>query len=161
MRGFCLRMLSDSAQADDAAQEVFIKAYQALEKFKGESAFSTWIYRITSNHCLDILRKRKRQKTESWDALVEKQGDSAANQFIVPQDSSEPEVIQTEQIEKLLSLISEKHREIIVLREIQNESYQDIATILNCSLDAVKARLKRARQELMLQARHFLKSESV
>lgn len=161
VRGFCLRMLSDASQSEDAAQEVFIKAYQALEKFKGESSFSTWIYRIASNHCFDLLRKRRRHKTESWDALVEKEGEKADHGLFAAQPDTGAEMMRSEQIKELLGGISEKHRQIIILREIQNLSYQELAEVLNCSLDAVKSRLKRARQELELAARHFLKPKIV
>lgn len=160
-RGLCLKMLSDQAQADDAAQEVFIKVYQNLKKFKGESLFSTWLYRVASNHCLDLLRKRRRQKTESWDALLESEGESVAQSFFSEGAPAKEVQGQAEQVEKLLKCLSEKHREVIVLRELQGLSYDELAEALGCSLDAVKSRLKRARQELEKKARHFSSSSSI
>ena len=77
--------IADSlAAAEDAAQEVFIKAYQSLDKFGGASSFSTWLYRIASNHCLDILRRRSREKEESLEALLEKEGGNVNIQRLLP-----------------------------------------------------------------------------
>ena len=73
--GYCLSMLSNHTDAEEAAQDIFVKVYHSLPKFKGDSSFSTWLYRITTNHCLDVLRKRTRRKTTSLDALVEQDGD--------------------------------------------------------------------------------------
>lgn len=70
----CTALLGDPMLAEDAAQETFLKAYQSLASFRGQSAFGTWLYRIAANRCLDLLRKRQREHTESWDALVEESG---------------------------------------------------------------------------------------
>lgn len=147
-------MLSDGAEADDAAQEVFIKAFQSLERFRGDSSFATWIYRIAMNHCLNVLRQKKRRRTESWDALVEREGEKIEELFTgrtVKDDEGE----YAELLSKLLEHLPEKSREMIVLREVQGLSYQELAGTLGCSLDAVKSRLKRARQELESRLRHF------
>lgn len=152
-------MLGDEASADDAAQEVFIKAYQALASFKGNASFSTWLYRIASNHCLDLLRKRKREKSESWENLIEKEGDKIEALLAVA-----PEAAQSDRAEtaaKVLSFLSERAREVIVLREMHGLSYQEMAEALGCTLDAVKARLKRARQELNEKLRHLLEFKDV
>lgn len=151
--------LADASQAEDAAQEVFIKAYQALAKFRGNAAFSTWLYRICANHCTDLLRKSSRQKTESWDALLEKEGGKIEALFSVPPETQGAE--HRELLSRLLSCLPEKARSVLLLREIQGLSYQEIADTLECSLDAVKGLLKRARQEIEIKTRHFLKSQSV
>ncbi len=158
VRGYCLGMLKDASSADDAAQEVFVKAYQALVSFKGKSSFSTWLYRIAANHCLDVLRKAKR-RPESLEALLEKDGDKVESLFAV-----EPAVSDSgsaDRVTALLACLSEKSREILILREMQELSYQEIAEVLGCSLDAVKARLKRARQELESGMRHLLQFKDV
>lgn len=160
MRGYCLSMLSDSAQAEDAAQEIFIKAYQALGRFRGNSSFSTWLYRIAANHCTDLLRKAARGKTESWEMLLEREGEKIEALLAVPpavENSTEPGEI----VAKLLSHLPEKSRAILVLREIHGLSYQELAEALDCSLDAVKARLKRARQEILSMPRHFSGAKNV
>lgn len=152
-------MLSNATQAEDAAQEVFIKAYQALAKFRGNAAFSTWLYRISANHCMDLLRKSGRRKTESWDALLERDGEKIEAFFSVPPEAHGLE--QKEILAQFLSFLSEKARTIFLLREMQGMSYQEIAETLECSVDAVKGQLKRARQEIEIKLRHLLKSQNV
>lgn len=158
VRTHCLLMLSNAAEAEDAAQEVFIKAYQALGSFHGKSSFSTWIYRIAANHCMDVLRKRQRRKTESWDALREREGEKADALLATSPDPEFPDET-AEALAQILSGLPEKSREIIVLREVQGLTYEEMAGFLECTLDAVKSRLKRARQELELKFRHFSKPQ--
>jgi RNA polymerase sigma-70 factor (ECF subfamily) len=160
VRGLCLTMFANQSLAEDAAQEVFIKVYQALSKFRQDSSFSTWLYRIAVNHCKDILRKLARAKSESWDALLEREGEKIETLFTTP-PSSAGETDPSELIAKLLSHLPEKSRTILILREIQGLSYQEIAETLKCSLDSVKARLKRAREALTEKARHFIRPENV
>ncbi len=155
VRGSCLVMLSDPSEAEDAAQEVFIKAYQALGQFRGDAAFGTWIYRITTNHCLSLLRKRKRHPVESWEALIEKDGDKIESLLSVePSRGSADET--TELIGRLLAHLSEDARKMLILREVQGFSYQEICDTLGCSLDSVKSKLRRTRQELEKKMRHLL-----
>ena len=152
-------MLADASLADDAAQEVFVKAYLALDQFQMKASFSIWLYRIATNHCLDLLRKRNRQKTESWEALLEKEGPKIEALFSVPPERFSQE--QSELLYRLLSYLPETLRTVLVLREIQDLSYDEIAVTLKCSLDAVKSRLKRARKELVGKLRHLLKTSDV
>lgn len=152
--GLCTSLLGNATQAEDAAQEVFIKAYQSLRSFRGDSAFSTWLYRITANHCKDLLRKRSREKTESLDAMMEESAEGVQRLF---EPSFDPSGVAgaSDLIEKLLSSLSPDERLILTLREVQGLSYQEISSTLQCSLDAVKARLRRARQTLEEKVRHF------
>jgi RNA polymerase sigma-70 factor (ECF subfamily) len=160
VRGLCRAMLGGAEPAEDAAQEIFIKCYQALSKFRQDSSFSTWLYRIAVNHCHDLQRKIARRKTESWEALVEKEGERIERLFAVsPERESGPEA--PELLHRLLAHLSEKSRTVLILREVQGLSYQAMAETLKCSLDAIKARLKRARRELSGKARHFIRPEGV
>lgn len=159
VRSYCLNVLQNSAQADDAAQEIFIKAYQALGQFRGAASFSTWLYRIAANHCTDVIRKIARWKTESWEALLEKEGEQLESLFSVAPKIERSE--QSQLIAKLLSVLPEKYRTILVLREIHGLSYQELSETLECSVDAVKARLKRARQEIEIKSRHLLERKRV
>lgn len=158
--GYCLSMLQNHTEAEEAAQDIFIKAYRNLPKFKGNSAFSTWLYRITTNHCLDVLRKRNRRKTYSLDALVEEEGNQIHRLF-----SSAP--VAASQMEnrdlagKILSTLPEDYRTILTLREADGLEYQEIAETMDCSLDAVKGRLSRARKQLQENLRHFLRENDV
>ncbi len=160
VRGSCLAMLSDPSEADDAAQEVFIKAYEALGQFRGDAAFGTWIYRITTNHCLSLLRKRKRRPEESWEALVEKEGDKMESLLTVePSRGSADET--AELVGRLLAHLPEDARKMLVLREVQGLSYQELCDTLGCSMDSVKSKLRRTRQELEKKLRHFFSETRV
>ena len=159
VRGYCLMMFSNHTMAEDAAQEVFIKAYYALAQFRGNSSFSTWLYRISVNHCTDTLRKAVRRRTESWEALLEKEGERIEALFVTSPDVEGAERVDL--IAKLLSHLPERSRTMLVLREIHGLNYQELAETLDCSIDAVKSGLKRARQELEIKSRHILKAKGV
>jgi RNA polymerase sigma-70 factor (ECF subfamily) len=153
-------MLGDPILADDAAQDVFVKVYHSLSKFRGDAAFSTWLHRIASNHCLDLLRQKKRQKTESWDALVEKEGEAIERLLAAPPETGAT-LENADLVRRALACLTPDYREILVLRETQGFSYEELTKILDCSLDAVKARLARARHQLEEKLRHFLDLENV
>ncbi len=152
--GLCMSLLGNATQAEDAAQEIFIKAYRSLRSFRGDSVFSTWLYRIAANHCKDLLRKRSREETESLDALIEESGDGIQVSF---KPSFDPSAATgtADLLERLLSSLSPEERLILTLREVQGLNYKEISDTLKCSLDAVKARLRRARQTLEQKVRHF------
>lgn len=147
---FCLSLLGDPAAAEDAAQEVFVKAFESLAQFQERSLFSTWLYRIASNHCMDLLRKKFRHKKESWEALLEREGEKIHRLFSDSRGPSIP-LEDADLVWRILSNLDFDYRTILALREAQGLSYQEIAEVLECSLDAVKARLRRARQELLSQ----------
>jgi RNA polymerase sigma-70 factor (ECF subfamily) len=147
VRGFCRHMLLNFDDADDAAQEVFIKVYKALSSFKEQSSFSTWLYRIGANHCTDILRKRVVRKEQSWDFMVERDGENIEALYSVSADVAIP-VEHRELVNKLLAALPVDQREVFILREIEGLSYQEISLSLECSVDSVKGRLKRAREKL-------------
>jgi RNA polymerase sigma-70 factor, ECF subfamily len=158
--GYCLTMLQNHTDAEEAAQDVFVKAYRSLDRFKEQSSFSTWLYRITANHCLDVLRKRNRRRTVSLDSLVENEGDRIHRLFSespVAADLMENKDL----VGKILSTLSEDYRTILTLREADGLEYQEIAEILECSLDAVKGRLSRARRQLQENLRHFARRKDV
>lgn len=152
--GLCLSLLGHRANAEDAAQEVFIKAYQSLPSFKEKSSFSTWIYRIAYNHCHDQLRKKGREKSQSLDAFLEDGGEESRFAVVSSPDPSKT-LESAELVQKALSALSVEERAILMLREVEGLSYQEIAETLQCSLDAVKARLRRAREALEKEIRHF------
>ena len=152
--GYCFGFLNNATLAEDAAQEIFIKTYKSLEKFNFKSSFSTWLYRITFNHCEDLLRKNAREQFDSWQELIEKEGEKIERLFLVSpeEDFSEEDA---ELVRTLLSMISERYRKILILREIQGLSYQELSEALDCSIDSVKAKLRRARKELQEKIRHL------
>ncbi len=146
VRALCSAMLGDSTEAQDAAQDVFLKAFRGLRKFRADAAFSTWLYRIARNHCLDLLKTRKRRAEDSLDALLEK-GDGVLGKL----PSSPP----PSDSQALLSGLPSDYRAVLILREVHGYSYGEIAHSLEITLDSVKARLRRARQSLIAAARHF------
>jgi RNA polymerase sigma-70 factor (ECF subfamily) len=152
-------MLLGRQEADDAAQDVFIKAFNALHQYKRNVSFPAWLHRIASNHCLDILRKRKRQKTDSLDALIDSKGEPEA--VAVPQANHEGVSEETAMAMNVLGTLSEDQRQILILRELDGLRYDEISVVMHCSLDAVKARLRRARIQLQEKARHFLTERSL
>ena len=158
--GYCLSMLSNTTEAEEAAQDIFVKAYNALGKFQGNSSFSTWLNRITANHCLDLLRKRNRRKTISWDGLVEQEGEQIHRLFATAH-TGESQVENRELIDKILSTLPADYRTILTLREVDGLEYQEIASAMDCTLDAVKGRLARARKLLQANLRHFMTPDGV
>lgn len=128
--------------ASDAAQEVFVKLYRNLGKFRFDSAFSTWLYRLAMNTCIDEYRKRKRhmEHTVKLDYPLSADG-----------ETPEETVIRKERIQAVrlaISQLGDDHKRIIILRDIQGLSYDEVAEILGISLGTVKSRLSRARQAL-------------
>ncbi|MGI5920739.1 MAG: RNA polymerase sigma factor [Syntrophomonadaceae bacterium] len=147
------RYMGNEDDAYDMAQESFIKAYRSLRSFKGDSNFGTWIYRITTNVCLDELRRRKRRllPLSLDEPLATKDGDTVDKEVADPNPTADViyERKETSQyIHNILSQIKIEHRAVIVLRDMMDLTYEEIAEILNCSVGTVKSRLSRARNIL-------------
>ena len=155
----CMGMLADKAAAEDVAQETFLKAYASLKDFRGDAAFSTWLYRIASNKCLDAGRKISRAKTQSLDSLLE--GNNEALQRLAAAPGPERALEDAQLVEQILSCLPDAYRLILTLRELQGLTYEEIAVAMSCTVDSVKARLQRARKEFLDQLRHFAAPENV
>ena len=146
-----VRMCPTPELAEEAAQEAFLAAWQGLPFFRGDSAFATWLYRLTSNACVDLLRKENRHQGPSLD-------DEAVSAE-VPDPTPTPELRR--QIEAGLQTLSPEHREVLILREIQQLSYDEIADVLSLDLGTVKSRINRGRRQLrefLLKQGNFLSS---
>jgi RNA polymerase sigma-70 factor (ECF subfamily) len=158
--GLCRSWLGSGEAAEDAAQDVFLKAYQALGSFRGTSAFSTWLYRIAVNRCMDVRRSAARARQDSLDALIEERGDDLYRLLgQAPDASTAPEA--GDLARRLLAALPDDYRTILWLREVEGFTYEELTRALDCSLDAVKARLRRARAEVEEKLRHFSGSEGV
>ena len=155
----CASMLGNWADGEDAAQEVFLKAHRALPRFSGGSSVATWLYRIASNHCLDVLRAGARRPTWSWEALREAHGEAIERLAAEPDPSRALE--DRDLALKALSALPPDYRLVLALRELEGLSYEEIAEASGSSLDSVKARLRRARVELEDRLRHFLRPRDV
>lgn len=142
-------IVGNTEDALDVSQETFLKVYKSIGSFKGESEFSTWIYRIAKNTALDFVRRRK-QNTVSIDSSGEEnEGFDIADES----ESASPEkkVLQKEKVQilrKAIDSLSEEHREIIILRDMNDYSYEAIAESLGIETGTVKSRLFRAREQL-------------
>ena len=143
------RFMGNHADAVDLAQEGFIRLYQNLPGFRGDSSFSTWMYRVVANACRDELRRRQRQRNVSLDEMAESAGGNipVPSMEVSPEESAERNELQ-EYVQMCLNSLSEEHRLILIMREMQGLSYEEIADTLDCSLGTVKSRLNRARHAL-------------
>lgn len=138
-------LLGHHEDAEDVAQDVFLSVWQNINKFQFRSQFSTWLYKIVKNKCLNLIDQRKRRKTEPMEI-----DDS---QPWIPLDNVTPEqeVIQSERnqiLHQALDKLKDSYRTILILRELRQLSYEEIAEILDCTLGRVKSRLHEARKAL-------------
>ncbi len=146
-----LRMLGNYDDAGDLSQEVLIRIYKSIGSFKEQSSFSTWIYRITTNVCLDEIRKRKNRKIISLDEEIRLE-DGEMKRQIESEEPSPEETAEAKDLKKIVNdaigKLSEEHRIVIVLRDLQGLSYEEIAEVLKCPEGTVKSRINRGRQAL-------------
>ncbi len=143
-------IIGDREMARDAAQEAFVRAYKALKNFEGKSSFYTWLYRITTNVCLNIAHREKRRlDSVSLDALQETYDISPDRFFCAEDPHNDIERIDLRnQIQNVLNRLSPDHRTVVVLKDIEDFSQEEIAQTLGISVGTVKSRLSRAREHL-------------
>lgn len=144
-------MLSNSEDATDAAQEVFIKVYRNIDNFEGKSSLATWIYRITSNVCKDFLRKRTR--TIQAVSIYEGSEDDDDRPMEIKDSSPTPqehiEMTETQrEVRKALDELPEEYKSVIVMYDLEGLSYDEISNVLQCPVGTIKSRLNRARKAL-------------
>lgn len=148
----CYRMTGNKEDAADLAQESFLKAFRALPSFQGQSSFSTWLFRIVTNTCLDERRKRKRKpQILSLDNPLSTADGEIQIEFAAggpdPLQAALEHELQAE-IQELLHLLPPKQRAIIIMRDLQGFSYEEMAETLQVNLGTIKSRLSRARSRL-------------
>lgn len=140
------RMLNHAGEAEEAAQEAFIRAYTRLESYNPDHKFSTWILSITSNYCIDILRKRRAvllsldEPLPPHPALQTQRAAGPEAQVVINE--------QQEMVQTLLQQLPEDYRQTVVLRYWHDLSYEEIAEMMNTTVSAIKSRLFRARRML-------------
>ena len=146
-----LRMVGNEEDALDMAQEAFIRAFNSLSGFRGDSKFSVWLYRLTSNICIDFIRSRAKKRTVSMTWTDEEGGD--AGELEIPDETWSPETqlerrMTRESVQRGLDSLSPQYREILLLREINGLSYEEIGRALGIEEGTVKSRIFRARKKL-------------
>ena len=136
------RMCGNAYDADEAAQEAFVAAWRALPNFRGDAKFSTWLYRLTTNAAIDVMRREKRHQTVGDGEMVDLADDA---------DSPQERVERTEQqeaVQKALATLSEEYREVLLLRYMEELDYAEIADVLQLPSGTVKSRINRAKAAL-------------
>ncbi len=143
-------MLRNEDEAVDLAQEAWVKAWQRLKQFQGDSSFVTWITRIVINLCLDQLRRQKRQRTESIEQMDEETGGVERQMPVItpnPTERLEREELR-QRIDRGLAQLSQEHRTVLILHEFEEMEYKEIAKVVGCSIGTVMSRLFYARRRL-------------
>lgn len=149
------KLLRNSQDAEEVTQDAFIRAHRGLEKFRGDSSFSTWLYQIATNLARNrywYWWRRKRDKSISFDQPLNGESETTLAE-IFPSEVETPEDVAVtnefqERVAFAMTLLNDKHREVLTLRNIKNLSYDEIAVELEISIGTVKSRIARARESL-------------
>lgn len=153
--GVAMGMLKDKEEAMDVAQEAFVKVYKYLDYFKADSSFSTWLYRITTNLCIDVVRRRRAMRGEpvefdetlALDTSEAHLGALGSRLGTNPQKSALRKEL-AQKIQEALEQVPEKHRAILLLREVEGMSYEDLSRTLGVPKGTVMSRLFHARSKV-------------
>lgn len=143
-----LKMLRSPQDAEDLLQKTFLSVFEKMDQFRGESKFSTWLFRIATNHALMKLRKKPRKKVESLDAPLRLGSDTLEKQIIDTEtDVSESyeQMELMEKIEKAIQELPDIYRIVFILRDVEGFSNKEVASMLDLTVPAVKSRILRAR----------------
>jgi len=161
------RIVGNYDDAGDLAQEALIRIFRSIANFKEQSSFSTWVYRITTNVCLDDIRKKKNRRVLSLDEEIHVE-DGEMKRQIMSDDPLPDEVAEKEELRHLVNSaikgLPEEQRLVITLRDIQGLTYDEISEVLDCPSGTVKSRINRARQALknvLLSKRELFEEEYV
>jgi RNA polymerase sigma-70 factor (ECF subfamily) len=154
-------MMRNEDEAVDLSQEAWVKSWQRLKQFQGESSFGTWMTRIVINLCLDQLRKRKRQRAESIEEMEAESGGVERQMAVVvvnPTERLERGELR-KKIDQALSQLSHEHRTVLVLHEFEEMEYKQIAKTMGCSIGTVMSRLFYARRKMAVLLANFKTEE--
>ncbi len=153
--GMVHQLLRNQQDAEEVTQDAFIRAHRGLVNFRGDSAFSTWLYQIATNLARNrywYWWRRKRDKTVSFDQPVSADNDTPLSEVFAADVETPGDITVTQElVDRIASgmdKLSPKHREILILRNVKNMAYEEIAVILGISVGTVKSRIARARESL-------------
>jgi RNA polymerase sigma-70 factor (ECF subfamily) len=156
------RMLGDRSEAEDLAQEVFITVFKSIDGFRGDSKLSTWLYRVATNHCknrIKYLDRRARGKKKEFDEIAEHGAIESASMDPTTHIARPDQMLEAMQKERILQLaiaaLDDEHRELIVFRDIEHMTYEQIQEITGLPEGTVKSRLHRARHALREHVRRL------
>lgn len=149
--GFCARLLGDRAEAEDLAQDVFLTVYRNAGEFRGDCAFSTWLFRIAKNQTLNRIKYLERRGRSARRADPES-ADERIARLVDPEATRADEAIadrqQARMVQEAIEELGEEHRAVVVLRDLEDLSYEEISEITGLPLGTVKSRIHRARSAL-------------
>lgn len=148
----CLQFSGNREDAQDLAQEAFIRAYRAMGSFRNEADFGTWLHRIAVNVCLNSRRKNGGKQPLSLDEPYQSEDGGEIRHEVASEDGDPLRALEEKEfrglVQAALKSLSGEHRTVLVLREIEGYSYEEVSRMLGCSLGTVKSRLSRARESL-------------
>ena len=155
-------MLGSQAEAEDVSQEVFVTVFKSIDSFRGDSKFSTWLYRIAANHCknrIKYLKRRAHKQTGELDDAAERELLGSSSSTLGQQQASPVEALEGLQlgsiVQRAITKLDEEHRLLLVLRDVEELSYEEIMQVTGLAEGTVKSRLHRARLVLKEEiARH-------
>jgi len=146
-----LRAVDNHADASDLAQEVFIRVFKSIGNFKEQASFSTWLYKITTNVCLDEIRRRRKRNTVSLEEEIRLESSEIKRQYestdLRPDETAEKNELR-QMVKEAIGKLSAEHRMAIILRDIHGFSYDEMSKIMCCPEGTVKSRINRARLAL-------------
>ncbi len=157
--GIIYNLTSNREDAADLTQEAFIKAFSSINRFKGKSAFFTWLYRIGVNTALSHLKRNRFRRFFSLEHIQDEGSNAQVLETLAAKHKSEKGALLSELQEKLneaMQKLSPKHRTVVVLFEIEGLSHQEIADIVGCSVGTVRSRLHYAKQQLQADLKQFI-----
>ncbi|MEW6304300.1 MAG: sigma-70 family RNA polymerase sigma factor [Verrucomicrobiota bacterium] len=156
------RSLLDLTEAEDLAQNVFVQVYKSAHRYRDTARFSTWLFTIARNLCLNEIRRRSRHRAESLDVEHPEHDDQPYRQFEDHKVHSPPDLLLQGELEQKISealdQLPENQRTALLLCRQEDMSYEDIAAVLNCSLSATKSLIHRARETLKMKLKPYLRS---
>lgn len=161
VHGLATRMLGAGGDVEDAVQEVFIRAFRGLKTFRGDAALKTWLYRVATNVCLTYAERAKRQQVvESLDAPLGEEGSETRGSLISSGERLPEEALLGQElgskIQAALDHLSPEFRAVLILRDVEGLSYEEVAQSTGANLGTVKSRLARARAQAMKWLKEYL-----